>query len=103
MFQNNKFPALNTLTIYLNISEVRVFIQITLCRNNRIQMDVSKNNRFSAEEAKDDIPRTEKRKEVEFFGSLSSSMLPNLSWKLKIIAYRASSSIPLSSLLELLC
>ena len=72
-------------------------------------MHPSKNKRFSAEEAKNYIPFTEKRKKVpvcemiEFSGSLYSSMLPVLSWKLKIIAYRGSSRIPLSSKLELLC
>ena len=101
--------ALNTLTSYLNISKIRVLIQITLCRNARIQMDLSKNNCFSAEEAKYYIPGTEKRQKapvyemLEFSWSLSSSMIPILSWKLKIIAYRGSSTIPPSSKLELFC
>ena len=62
-------------------------------------MDLSKNNGFSAEEAINYIPRTKKRKKVpvcetlEFSGSLSSSMLPILSWKLKIIVYRGSTTI----------
>ena len=96
-------------TSYFNISKIRVLIQIKLCKNARIQMDLSKNNCFSAEEAKNYIPRTEKRKKVpvnemlEFFWSLSSSMISVLSWKLKIIAYRGSSTIPPSSKLELLC
>ena len=48
-------------------------------------MHPSKNKRFSAEEAKNYIPFTEKRKKVpvcemiEFSGSLYSSMLPVLS------------------------
>ena len=73
------------------------------------EMNLSKTNRFSAEEAKNYIPRTEKRKKVpvckmlEFSGSLCSSMLPILSWKLKITAYRGSSTIPPSSKLERLC
>ena len=72
-------------------------------------MNLSKNNRFSAEEAINYISGTEKKKKVpvcemiEFSGSLSSRMLPILSWKLKIIAYRDSSTIPSSSKLELLC
>ena len=72
-------------------------------------MDLSKNNCFSAEEAKNYIPPTEKRKKVpvceilEFCWSLSSSMIPSLSLKLKIIAYRGSSTIPPSSKLERLC
>ena len=89
-FEMKNSRALNTLTSYLNISKIRVLIQITLCRNARIQMDLSKNNCFSAEEAKNYIPHTEKRKKVpvyemlEFSWSLSSSMIPILSWKLKI-------------------
>ena len=108
-FKIKNFRALNTLIFeYLNISKIRVLIQITLCRNARIQIDLSKNNCFSSEEAKNYIPRTEKRKEVpvfemlEFSVSLSSSMIPILSGKLKIIAYRGSSTIPPSSKLELL-
>ena len=74
-------------------------------------MVLSKNNRFSAEEAKNYIPRAEKRKKgtntiwkmLEFSGSFSSSMLSILSWKLKIIAQRGSTTIPPSSKLELLC
>ena len=103
------FRALSTLTSYLNISKVRVLIQTTLCRNARIQMDLLKNKCFSAEEAENFIPCTEKRKKVpvyemfEFSRSLSSSLSPILSWKLKIIAYRGSSTIPPSSKLELLC
>ena len=89
-FEMKNFRALNTLTSYLNISKIKVLIQITLCRNARIQMDLSKNNCFSAEEAKNYIPHTEKRKKVpvyemlEFSWSLSSSMIPILSWKLKM-------------------
>ena len=107
-FEMKYFQALNTRAIYLNISKIRVLIQITPCRNAIIQMDLS-NNSFSAEEAKNYIPGTEKRKKVpvceilEFSGSLSSSMLPILSWKLNIIAYRGNSTIPPSSKLELLC
>ena len=107
-FEMKNFRALNTLTSYLNISKMRVMIQ-TLCRNATIQMDLSNSNCFSAEEAKNYIPCTEKRKKVpvyemlEFSWSLSSSMIPILSWKLKIVAYRRSSTIPPSSKLKLLC
>ena len=73
-------------------------------------MVLSKNNRFSGEEAKKKhIPCTEKRKKVpvcemlEFSGSLSSSMLLILLWELKIIAYRGSSAVPPSSKFEVLC
>ena len=89
-FEVKHFRASNTLISYLNISKIRVLIQITLCRNARIQMDQSKNNCFSAEEAKNYFPRTEKRKKIpvhemlEFSWSLSSSMIPISSRKLKI-------------------
>ena len=72
-------------------------------------MDLSKNYHFSAEAAIDDILRTEKRKEIpvcemlESSRSLSSPIYPILTWKLKIITYRGSSTIPPSSKLELLC
>ena len=108
-FEMLNLRALNTLTSYLNISKIRVLIQMTLCRNARIQMDLSKNNCFSAEEAENYIPHTVKRNKLsvyemlEFSWFLSSSMIPILSWKLKIIAYRGSSTIPPSSKLELLC
>ena len=108
-FEMKNFRALNILTSYLSISKIRVLIQVTLRRNSRIQMDLSKNICFSAEEAKNYIPRTEKRKKVpvyeilEFSWPLLSSMIPILSWKLKIIAYRGDSATPSSSKLELLC
>ena len=108
-FEMLNFRALNTLTSYLNISKIRVLIKMTLRRNARIQMDLSKNNCFSAEEAENYIPRTVKRNKLpvyemlEFSWFLSSSMIPILSWKLKKIAYRGSSTIPPSSKLELLC
>ena len=109
MFRNDKFHGFGH-PHNLFESKIRVLIQITLCRNARIQMDLSKNkhNRFSAEEAINYIPRTEKRKKVpvcemlESSGSLFSLMLPLLSWKLKIITYRDSSTIHPSSKLELL-
>ena len=61
-FEIKNFWALNTLAIYFDISKIRVLIQITICRKARIQMVLSKNNRFSAVEAKNYTPRTEKRK-----------------------------------------
>ena len=102
-FEMKNFRALNTLTIYLNTSKTSLY------RNTRIQINLSKNNRFSAEEATNYIPRTEKRKKVpvceilEFSGSLSSSTLPILQWKLKIKAYRGSTTSTPSSKLDLLC
>ena len=50
-FEMTNFLALDTLTVYSNISKTRILIQIWLCRNARIQMDISKKNRFSAEKA----------------------------------------------------
>ena len=50
-FEMTNFQALDTLTIYSNISKIRLYIQITLCGNARIQIDVSKKNRFSGEKA----------------------------------------------------
>ena len=86
------FRALYTLSIYSNISRIRILIQIKLCRDASIQVDLSKNNHFSIKEAISYIPWTEKRKKVtvcEILGSsasLFSSMVPILSWKLQIIA-----------------
>ena len=93
-FEMKNFRALNTLTIYLNISKIKVLIQIILYRNARIQLDLSKNNKRKK------VPVCEM---LEFCRSLSSSMLLILSWKLKITAYRSSSTFPPSSKLELLC
>ena len=56
-------------------------------------MNLSKNNCFSAEDAKNYIPRNEKRKKVPACEMLTE----------KIIAYRDSSTIPPSSKLKLLC
>ena len=50
-FEMTNFQPLDTLTIYSNISKIRLYIQITLCGNARIQIDVSKKNRFSGEKA----------------------------------------------------
>ena len=50
-FEMTNFQALDTLTIYSNISKIRLLIQITLCRNARIQIVISRKNRFSAEKA----------------------------------------------------
>ena len=60
MFQNDKFPGFGYPSNLFE-SKIRVLIPITLCRNARIQMDLSKNkhNRFSAEQAINYIPRTD--------------------------------------------
>ena len=55
-FEMTNFLALDTLTVYSNISKTRILIQIWLCRNARIQMDISKKNRFSAEKAINHFP-----------------------------------------------
>ena len=71
-------------------------------------MDLSKNTLFSTEEALNYIPRTKIKKKkalvceiLESSGSLSSSVLPIFSWKLKTISYRGRYTIPMSSKLEL--
>ena len=104
-FEMTNFQALNTLTVYSNIFKIRLLIHITPGRNAKMQIYLSNNNHFSLEEAINYIPHTEKRKQVpvcemlEFSGSLS----PILSRKLKIIAYRGSSTFPTSFKLELFC
>ena len=45
------FQALDTLTTYSNISKIRLWIQISLCGNARIQMDISKKNGFLSRES----------------------------------------------------
>ena len=103
-FEMKNFWVLNTLTSYLNISKIRILIQITLCGNVRIQMDPSKNN------WKQKILLLALRKERRYSIWNTWVLLvfvllhvPILSWKLKIIAYRGSSTIPPSSKLELVC
>ena len=103
-FEMKYFWVLNTLTSYLNISKIRILIQITLCGNVRIQMDPSKNN------WKQKILLLALRKERRYSIWNTWVLLvfvllhvPILSWKLKIIAYRGSSTIPPSSKLELVC
>ena len=71
-FEMKNFRALNTLTSYLNISKIRVLIQITLCRNPRIQMDLSKNNCFSAEETKIIFLAARKERRYQYMKCLSS-------------------------------
>ena len=61
-WEMKNFWTLSTLTIYFNISKISVLTQIAICKNAGIQIVLSKNNRFTAEEAKNYIPRTEKRK-----------------------------------------
>ena len=56
------FQVLDTLTIYSNISKIRLLIQISLCRNARIQMDKSKKNYFSAEKAINNFPSHREKK-----------------------------------------
>ena len=92
------FRALITLKIYSNIFKIRLFIRVTHYRNTRIQMDLSKNKQFPAKKARKKVPVCEM---FEFSGSLSFPMLLMLSWKLKIIAYGRSSTVPPSFKLKL--
>ena len=93
-FEMANSRALDTFTVYSNISKIRLLIQTTLRKNARRHMDISKTNRFSVEEAINYIPRTKKRKKVrvcemfETFGSSSFPMFPILSWELKIKVQR---------------
>ena len=103
-FEMKYFWVLNTLTSYLNIFKIRILIQITLCRSVRIQMDPSKNN--WKQKIIFLVPRKERRYCIWNAWVLLVFVLlhvPILSWKLKIIAYRGSSTIPPSSMLELVC
>ena len=103
-FEMKYFWVLNTLTSYLNIFKIRILIQITLCRSVRIQMDPSKNN--WKQKIIFLVPRKERRYCTWNAWVLLVFVLlhvPILSWKLKIIAYRGSSTIPPSSKLELVC
>ena len=83
-FEKTDFQSLNTLTIYSNISKMRLFIQITLYRKAKTQMDISKKNHFSVEKAKK-VPIWEILESSRFF---SSPMLQISSCELKIIAYK---------------
>ena len=88
-------------------------IQITLCRQKRQNKNGSIKEQaqpfLNTGSNKSHSSHPKKRKKVpgyemlESSGSLSSLMLPILSWKLKIIASRGSSTIHQSSKLELLC
>ena len=106
-FEMTNFQALDTLTIYSNISKIRLLIQITLCRNARIQIVISRKNRFSAEKAINYFPsHWEKKKGTNMWNDwlLWVFLLSHaFSWELKIIAYKGSFKIPSSSKLELLC
>ena len=97
-FKMTNFRALITLKIYSNIFKIRLFIRVTHYRNTRIQMDLSKNKQFPAKKARKKVPVCEM---FEFSGSLSFPMLLMLSWKLKIIAYGRSSTVPPSFKLKL--
>ena len=69
-------------------------------------MDISKENRFSAEKALIYFSSHRENNKVLICESsrfFFSPMLPTLLWELKIIAYRGTFTIPSSSKLELLC
>ena len=72
-FKMTNFRALDILAVYSNISKIGVLIQITLCGNGRIQIDLPKTKYFPAEEVINYIPHTEKRKKVPVCGMLESS------------------------------
>ena len=101
MFRNDRFPGFghpyNLFKYFQNKG-----IDSNNTSQKRQNTNISKNNHFSAEEAINYIDRTEKGKKLpvceilESFGSLSSPILPILSWELKI-AYRGASAIPPSS------
>ena len=50
-FDMTNLLALDTLTTYSDISKKRLLIEIAFCRNARIQIDISKTDRFSEEKA----------------------------------------------------
>ena len=99
MLRNDKFPDFGH-PYNLFEYKIRVIIQITLCRNDRIQMDLLKNkhNHFSAEEAINYIPCTDIVLWVFFLPHASNFIMET-----EIIAYRDRSTIHTSSKLELLC
>ena len=105
------FRALDNHTIFSDISKIRVLIHITLCRNAKIQMDISRSNRFSADEAINYIPSTEKRKKVPVREMLEYSVIWGflLPYTSSFIMGTEDNSIqrqlmiPLWSKLELLC
>ena len=104
MLSYDKFPGFGHR---FNISKIRLLIQVILCRNARIQMDISKKNRFLAEKAVSYFPshwiKVPVSEMIESTGFFFSPMLPIFLWKLKIIAYRGGFTISSSSRLELLC
>ena len=104
-FIMTNFHALDTFIIYSNISKTRLLIQITLCRNASIQMDIS---RTVSQQRNNKLSSLALRKErsyqyVKSSRFFSSPLLPIFSLELKIIAYRGSFTIPSWSKLELLC
>ena len=60
-FEMTNFWALGNLAIFSNISKIRISFQIKLCKTSVYEMDLSKSNLFSSEEAINYIPRTEKK------------------------------------------
>ena len=70
-FDMTNFWVLDVLTIYQNISKIRLLIQISFCRNGRIQLDLSKKNCFSVEEAMNYICRTENERRYQYLKYLN--------------------------------
>ena len=104
-FEMTNFQALDALTIYSNISRISLLIQITLCRNARIQMDISKKNHLSAEKAINYFPSSREIR-YQYVKYLSPSVFsPSRYFQFSngILAQRGRFTIPSSSKLEMLC
>ena len=95
------------LQFILIFSKIRLLIQITLCRNARIQMNISKKNRFSAEKAINYFSlHWEEEKDTNMWnawGVLWVFLLSHASNFLMWTENRGSFTIPSSSKLQLLC
>ena len=104
-FEMTNFQALDALTIYSNISRISLLIQITLCRNARIQMDISKKNHLSAEKAINYFPssREIRYQYVKYLSPSVFSPSRYFQFSNRIIAQRGRFTIPSSSKLEMLC
>ena len=109
MFRNNKFQCfkhLYNLFEYFQNKGIDSNSILLKCQNRngsiKDQQFLSRgsNKLYSSHREKKKVPLCEM---FEFSGSLSSPMLSILPQKLKIIAYRGSSTIPPSYKLELIC
>ena len=109
MFRNEKFPGFEHSYKLFEYFQNKVIDSNNTLQKRQNTNESIKEQLLLSRGRKKLYPRNEKRKKVpacemlEFSCSLSSSMIPILSWKLKIIAYRDSSTIPPSTKLKLLC